>query len=201
MFPCGIPHGLFHLHTVREGRKVGQCLRLGFACSILWDKSYRLWKGDFCGLQGSATHCGCRVLVGALHHQWTVGKIPSLLPAARRAWKKEKKIKSWFTSAFIDACRRKSAVNTLLEWSRSPAKSLLLYFSSAGIHKSHGLCPCLCRVAALGLFGNRQLKSVADAGRDWRKPKQQIEILVTQVNCNDLLAPLLFITLWIKPLR
>lgn len=43
LLPCGMPHGLWG----EEGRWVS-----AFACSILWDKSCRLWKGDFCGLPG-----------------------------------------------------------------------------------------------------------------------------------------------------
>lgn len=72
--------------------------------------------------------------------------------------------------------------------------SLLPPCSAAGIGESCRLSPSSRRVAAVGLLGNRQLKSVTNAGRDWKKPKQQIEVLVTQVNCSDLFAPLLFIT-------
>lgn len=95
------------------------------------------------------------------------------------------------------------AVNSPLPWrglgchsqSKNTGKSLLRICKAAGISKSCQLSPCLLRAAAVRLFGNRQLKSVTNAGKDWKKPKQQIGILVTQVNCNDLFTPLLFITL------
>lgn len=78
--------------------------------------------------------------------------------------------------------------------SRNARRFLVPNCKAAGISKSCRLGPCLHRVVVVRLFGNRQLKSVTNAGGDWKKPKQQIGILVTQVNCNDLFAPLLFIT-------
>lgn len=140
------------------------------------------------------------MLVGALQPLvggWVcVWKNASLLPVAGRVWKREKCRFTLVFSAlrFGEGWGARGRVLGCRAQSRRAGKSLLPNCKAAGIGKSCRLGPCLRRAAAVGLFGNRQLKSVTNAGRDWKKPKRQIGILVTQVNCNDLFAPLLFIT-------
>jgi len=92
--------------------------------------------------------------------------------------------KDWGVQGFVLGCRARSG---------NAGKPLLPNHEAAGIGKSRQLGPCLRGAAAVGPFGKRQLKPVANAGRDWKEPRRRMGILVTQANCNDPLAPLLFI--------